>query len=50
MGSDFVFNSDYKLKPLSEVEKFIKDNHHLPNVASAKEMETNGIELGKMDS
>jgi hypothetical protein len=49
MGSDFVFNDDYKLTPLSDVEKFIKDNHHLPNVASAKEMETNGIELGKMD-
>ena len=49
MGSDFVFNDDYKLKSLNEVEKFIKENHHLPNVASAKEMETNGIELGKMD-
>lgn len=48
-GPDFVFNDNYPLPSLAEVEKFIKANKHLPDIASAKEMETNGIELGKMD-
>ncbi len=48
--SDFVFDKNYKLKPLTEVEKFIKANKHLPNVPSAKEMVTNGNDLGKTDA
>lgn len=46
--ADYVFNKDYNLKPLSEVEKFINDNGHLPNVPSAKQVEEEGIELGNM--
>lgn len=48
-GSDFVFENQYDLKTLTEVEEFIKKNGHLPDVAPASEMEDNGIELGKMD-
>ena len=48
--SDFVFNSDYKLKPLDEVESFIEENNHLPNVPSEKEVMENGIALGEMDA
>lgn len=48
-GADFVFDDQYKLKSLDEVETFIKANKHLPEIQSAKEMETDGIELGKMD-
>lgn len=43
---DYVFAKEYKLAPLSEVEKFINENAHLPNVPSAAEVESNGIELG----
>jgi hypothetical protein len=46
--ADYVFNKDYNLKPLSEVEMFIKDNGHLPNVPSAAQVEEEGIELGNM--
>ena len=46
---DFVFASDYNLMPLAETEAYIKANHHLPEVPSAAEMETNGVELGKMN-
>lgn len=46
--ADYVFNKDYKLKPLHEVENFINANGHLPNVPSAKEVKENGIELGEM--
>ena len=46
---DFIFNEDYKLKSLSEVEKFIKKNKHLPDVPSAKEVKENGIDIGEMN-
>ncbi|MCD4818135.1 MAG: hypothetical protein K8S23_05550 [Candidatus Cloacimonetes bacterium] len=31
---DYVFENDYKLKEISEVEKFINDNKHLPDIPS----------------
>lgn len=46
--ADYVFAKDYKLKTLKDVEKFIKENGHLQNVPSAKEVKENGIELGEM--
>ncbi len=46
---DYVFEEDYVLMPLSEVEQFIKKNGHLPNVKSAKEIEKEGINLGETD-
>jgi len=47
---DFVFSKDYKLLPLVEVEQFIAENQHLPNVPSSAEVEANGIELGEMNA
>ncbi|MCE7990557.1 MAG: hypothetical protein HEP71_01200 [Roseivirga sp.] len=47
---DYVFEPEFKLRPLSEVEAFVKDNKHLPEVPSAKEVEANGIDLGNMDA
>jgi hypothetical protein len=46
--ADYVFDKEYKLNTLAEVEKFIKDNGHLPNIPSAKEIETSGFELANM--
>jgi len=48
-GADFVFHDDYNLKPLQELESFIKKNNHLPEIASAKEMESEGIDLSEMN-
>lgn len=48
--SDFVFEDDYDLRTLEEVEGFIKTNKHLPEIPSAKEVKENGVELGEMDS
>ncbi len=48
-GPDYVFKEDYDLKPLEEVQNYIKENGHLPNIPSAQEMEANGIQLGEMD-
>jgi hypothetical protein len=45
--ADFVFAKDYKLPSLSEVETFVNKNNHLPGIASASEMEKNGVEIGE---
>lgn len=47
---DYVFTKNYGLMGLDEVESYIKENSHLPNVPSAKEVEEGGIDLGKMDA
>lgn len=46
---DYVFSDDYNLTPLSELEKQINENKHLPNIPSANEVETNGVLLGEMN-
>lgn len=43
---DYVFQSTYRLPSLNEVEQFIKQNKHLPDVPSAKEIEKDGLDLG----
>lgn len=48
--SDFVFNTDYKLRSLNEVEHFIKTNKHLPEIPSEKEVKEQGISLGEMNA
>ena len=45
---DHVFYPDYQLRPLDELEQFIKENHHLPEIPSAKEVAENGLDLGEM--
>lgn len=45
--ADYVFQPDYKLMPLHDVERFIKHNQHLPNVPSAEEMAKNGIDMAE---
>ena len=48
-GADFVFEKDYALPSLQEVEKFVNENKHLPEIASAKEMQKEGINLSEMN-
>ncbi|MBK6931807.1 MAG: hypothetical protein IPH12_13470 [Saprospirales bacterium] len=45
---DYVFAGDYPLQPLTEVEQFIRENNHLPNVVSAQEVTERGLNLGEM--
>jgi hypothetical protein len=46
-GADFVFAPDYNLRSLSEVEQFITENKHLPDIAPADEMIQNGVNMGE---
>lgn len=48
--ADYVFNENYNLKSLEEVEKHINENGHLPNIPSAKEVVENGINVAEMDA
>ncbi|WP_264536598.1 hypothetical protein [Flavobacterium sp. N1736] len=48
-GADFVFENDYDLPSLDSVDKFIKENKHLPEIASAEEMKKDGINLSEMN-
>ena len=47
-GADFVFEDGYRLMPLNELEKFVKQNKHLPEIAPAKEMQEKGSDLGDL--
>ena len=46
---DYVFENSYELKSLIEIENYINDNKHLPEVPSAKQFEENGISVGIMN-
>ena len=46
--ADYVFQDDYKLKPLSEVEAFIKENKHLPSVPSAAKIQDKGAHVAEL--
>ncbi len=48
---DFVFDKNYTLMPLADLQNYLNLNHHLPGIASAQDMESSdGVELGKMNS
>ncbi|AQX50659.1 hypothetical protein [Elizabethkingia anophelis] len=44
--ADFVFEDSYKLPNLESVEKHIKEKKHLPEIASASEMQKEGVNIG----
>jgi len=48
--SDYVFEDNYRLQPLKEVEEFILTNNHLQNIPSAEEVVNEGVDLGEMTS
>lgn len=45
---DYVFNKDYVLKALPELEAYIDQNHHLPEMPSAQQVSSDGLNLGEM--
>jgi len=47
--ADFVFEPNYNLRPLNEVEAFVKNNKHLPEIPSAKQMEADGVNVAEMN-
>jgi hypothetical protein len=47
---DYVFNTDYNLKPLSELEQYINLNKHLPGISSADDIKKEGVKLAETSS
>lgn len=43
---DYVFDNQYELPPLKNLEIFVHTNNHLPGVPSSDEVEKNGFDLG----
>jgi hypothetical protein len=48
--ADYVFEKNYRLRPLSEVEQFIKKNNHLPNIPSAEDIQKNGLNVAAVQT
>ncbi|MEQ8360285.1 MAG: hypothetical protein RH860_12410 [Cytophagales bacterium] len=47
---DYVFEEDYKVQSLKEIEDYIKSNGHLPEVPNQKEVNSTGIDVGEMNA
>lgn len=46
---DYVFRKDYNLRSIEDLEKYILENSHLPEIPSAKEFKQNGVMQAEMD-
>ncbi len=47
--ADYVFNDDYDLIRLREIENYINTHGHLPEVPSTSQVQNEGIDLGQMN-
>jgi len=48
--ADFVFDQNYKLMPLHQVEQFVKANSHLPEIPSFAQVSKNGVSVGELQN
>lgn len=48
--ADYVFDDNYDLKSLEEVEAFIEDNNHLPDMPSAADVDAEGLPLADFNN
>lgn len=47
---DYVFEEDYSLTSLKELQKYVMENKHLPDIPSAEEIHDTGVDLGEMNA
>lgn len=48
-GPDYVFEKEYQLLSIEELQTYIDKHGHLPDVPSANEMKRDGVELATMN-
>ncbi|MCG8410263.1 MAG: hypothetical protein MI739_03155 [Bacteroidales bacterium] len=48
--ADFVFDTNYDLMSLSELDNYIKANKHLPEIPTTKEVTEQGVAVGEMNA
>lgn len=46
---DYVFDPNYELPPLSEIEAYVKVHRHLPEIPSATDIKRDGLDLAEMN-
>ena len=49
-AADYVFDENYDLKSLGEVEAYVKANKHLPGIPSASQMKEEGMNVSEMSN
>jgi hypothetical protein len=47
--SDYVFEDGYQLRDIQELDDFIKENGHLPNIPSTNDVKESGIDVADMN-
>ena len=47
---DYVFDDDYALLPLNDLETYVKTNKHLPGIKSRVEVLDQGVDLGELNT
>ena len=47
-GADFVLDKNYELRSLDDVNSYIQENQHLPEIPSAKQMQEEGMSVDQM--
>jgi len=47
---DDVFDKNYDLMPLADLETFVKTNQHLPDIPTEQQIIENGVNLGEMNA
>lgn len=47
--ADFVFDPGYRLPSLQELEQYIREHRHLPDIPTEQEVLAEGIDLGEMN-
>lgn len=48
--SDYVFNENYPLKKLDQLEHYLTTNKHLPDIPTEEEVKKQGLDVAKMDA
>jgi hypothetical protein len=48
--ADYVFKNNYSLMPLNQVERYVNEHRHLPEVPSAEQFKKDGYKVGEMDN
>lgn len=50
VSADRVFERDYDLRTIGQLQSYVQEHKHLPGIPSAKEMTAKGLNLGEMQS
>ncbi len=50
MWPDYVFEDNYNLQSLPELESYLKANKHLPDMPTANEIKDNGLDVGAVNT